>query len=272
MKKNIFSMKKYLFLLGFLPLFTACDHIAEGNELIKVDNQQSIGDDVTTTTKTVLLEDFTGQMCVYCPNGTLVIEELQEAYGDHFIGVGIHGGPLGFKGNATNLGLATQLGDDYYSHWQIPSQPYGLIDRGSPTNYTDWMSAVVKDMKMLSHTKMELDARLNGSQIDITVREQRLSSGTYQGKMQLWVLEDGIVAAQKMPDGTTNRSYVHNHVLRTATNGMWGEDITLQQGETRQQVYAQPVDAAWNTDNLSIVAFLYNSTGVEQALKVHVEH
>ena len=50
-----------------------------------------------------------------------------------------------------------------------------------------------------------------------------------------------------------------------------GEDFTVKEGETKTQTYQQTVDAKWNTENLSIVAFVYNGNGVEQAVKVKVK-
>jgi hypothetical protein len=37
-----------------------------------------------------------------------------------------------------------------------------------------------------------------------------------------------------------------------------------------KQTLTQAVDASWNTANLSIVAFVYNDNGVEQAVKTKV--
>ncbi len=262
-----------LFLFAFL--FGACDHIAEDEQLITVENalpptpEDDPEDMPTATARYVLLEDFTGQKCVNCPKGTEVIEQLAEAYGERVIAVGIHGGDLGFKGNATMKGLATDLGDEYYDYWKLEYQPVGLIDRGEPTNYTDWTTAVYNELGFVSEIKMELEVRLQENAIDIKVSETALG-GAYSGKVQVWVLEDGIVAQQKMPDGSLNKEYIHNHVLRTAVNGTWGEDVAIGRQETKTQTYTQAVDADWNTANLSIVAFVYNGDGVEQAVKAKV--
>ena len=68
--------------------------------------------------RAVLIEDFTGQLCVNCPNANDAIHQLQEQYGDsNVIAVGIHSGPRGFKGNSRFVGLATTLGDEYYTHF-----------------------------------------------------------------------------------------------------------------------------------------------------------
>ena len=255
------------YLSTFLLLLMSCDYIEEADRLIAVDDTHTDTpiDTLKTAIKNVLLEDFTGQRCSNCPTGTEVIEQLQEIYGERLIAVGIHGGPLGFKGTATVLGLATDVGDEYYSHWQLEYQPVGLVDRHGAVNYTEWAKAVRDEMALTSDVKMEVQAIFDGSKIDITVMEEAYND--YTGMLQVWLLEDGITAIQTMPDGTNNRNYVHNHVLRIPVNGDWGKAITIGKGEQDLQNYQQAVDAAWNTANLSVVAFVYNDRGVMQATK-----
>lgn len=258
-------MKTKIFLCSLISLFTmACDHIDENDRLIYVEPEP--------LQRTVLLEDFTGQKCVNCPRGTKVIEQLQEAYGEGIIAVGIHSGPLGFKGNATTLGLATDLGDEYYNHWQLEYQPVGLINRHGAVNYTDWMTKVREEMTKTSTIDISLDALLSGNQITITVSEWSIAA--YDGKLQIWVLEDSITATQTRHDPIdddnvtiNDKNYVHNHVLRAAVNGTWGEAVTFDANESKTQTYQQAVDAAWNAAHLSIVAFVYNDNGVEQAIR-----
>jgi hypothetical protein len=257
-KRHLMSLSFIICLLSFSVALLSCDHIAEGDELIRVKQEPA--------QRVVLLEDFTGQRCVNCPLGSEVIEQLQEAYGDHVVAVGIHGGPLGFKGNAKNVGLATDLGDEYYNHWNLEYQPVGLVDRHGAVNYSDWAKAVKEELAKTAAVDLKASATLKDGTINMVV-EATGKDGTVSGKLQVWVLEDGITAMQMMPDGSTNREYVHNHVFRTAVNGSWGEDMTIHEAETRKQTYTQAVDASWNTANLSIVAFVYNNNGVEQAVK-----
>ena len=268
-------MKIKIFLFALICFATtACDHIYDDERLIYVEptQQDSIETDsaATSTLRHILLEDFTGQMCVNCPLGTEVIEQLQEAYDDRIIAVGIHGGPLGFKGNASTIGLATDLGDEYYNHWQLEYQPVGLINRHGAVNYPDWMTKVREELARTSSVSMELEATLSGNQMSINVKESSLSE-SYNGNLQVWVLEDSITATQKMPNGSANKQYVHNHVLRTAVNGNWGESVILNTNEPKTHTYQLPVDTKWNTNHLSVVAFVYNDNGVEQAIKTYIK-
>ena len=86
-----------ILLLSLLPLLFSCDYIDENERFIVVDSHFE-QPDTESVVKNVLLEDFTGQRCVNCPRGSEVIEQLQEAYPERLIAVGIHGGPLGFSG------------------------------------------------------------------------------------------------------------------------------------------------------------------------------
>ena len=242
-------------------LLTACDNIDKADRLIY--------EKPNAVMRAVLLEDFTGQRCVNCPLGTEIIEQLVEEYGDAVVAVGIHGGPLGFSGNATNVGLATETGNEYYNHWNLEYQPVGLVNRHSPVNYPEWAAEVNKELTKPATLDLHATADIDNNSIHIAVTTFG-TDGTTTGKIQVWVLEDGITALQLMPDGSSNKEYVHNHVFRQAVNGIWGDDFTISEGESKKLYFTQSLDAVWNADHLSIVAFIYNADGVQQVVKTKV--
>ena len=257
------SGSKYLTFLFSLFLLTDCSYIGEEERLIYVKPEPA--------KRVVLLEDFTGQRCVNCPLGTDVIEELQKTYGETaIIAVGIHGGPLGFAGNAKFVGLATDAGDKYFDHWGLEYQPVGLVDRHGAVKYTDWAAAVREELAKPAPLELSVDATQDIEHISIMV-EAHGTDGLVEGKLQVWLVEDSVTAMQMMPDGSVNTEYVHNHVLRAAVNGLWGDDFSVNEGEWKElQLTFQP-DEAWNPAHLSIVAFVYNANGVLQAAKGRVK-
>ena len=255
-------MRKIIYLLTFLPLLCACSHIAGDEQLIYVAPE--------TAQRTVLLEDFTGQRCVNCPKGTEVIEQLQEEYGDNIVAVGIYSGDFGKQANGKLLPLTTETGCEYFDHYVAGyGQPIGMVNRHGAVNYTDWTAKVREELARESSVSLQLEAKLVEGQIIINVGTKAIGTA-YSGNLQVWVLEDGIIGTQYMPDGSINKEYVHNHVLRTAVNGTWGEAINLNAGEQKTLQLAQNVSSDWNTQKLSIVAFVYNDNGVEQAIKTNV--
>ena len=257
-----------------LTLLASCDNIGEDERLIEVaPGSTAQPADTTVVLKNVLLEDYTGQRCINCPRGAEVIAQLQEALPAQFIAVGVYSGPFGKNALGTTLlPLTTADGCEYYDYWKVESQPGGQVNRNGNIHYNvfDWTARVMEQLNQPACVKMELTATLSDEQqIDIALQEEGIN-GTVEGKLQVWVVEDGIVAIQLMPDGSSNRDYVHNHVLRTAVNGTWGTDFTIAAGEHREQTYVQPLKDEWNVDNLSIVAFVYGVGGVEQVVKAKV--
>ena len=240
-------------------MLVGCDQISEDERLIyeKPEPAQRV----------VLLEDFTGQRCPNCPKATEVIEQLQETYGDNIVAVGIHGGPLAFAGNAKIVGLKTATADEYFSHWNLEYQPVGLVNRHEPVNYTEWAAAVKEDLAKPAPLRLNGKTLIENDVITINLYAEG-TDGTVTGKLQVWLLEDGIQTLQLMPDGTANQTYIHNHVFRTAVNGTWGEDFSIKEGETVERNMAQPLEPTWNKERLSIVAFVYNNEGVQQAVRI----
>lgn len=242
-------------------LLTACSHIDEDERLIYVKPAQ--------VNRNVLIEDFTGQRCVNCPNATDEIQRLQQEYGeDHVIAVGIHSGPLGFYTNDRFLGLKTETGEAYYNYWKVEYQPIGLIDRSGLLDYSSWSGRVREHLSQTAPVSISLTPETNGTTFSIRAEVSGVDGST-SGKLQLWLTEDDINAFQMMPDGSRNDAYIHQHVFRTAINGTWGEDISISEGEQAVATYTdQPLQTEWNADHLYVVGFVYNDNGVQQVTRV----
>lgn len=258
--KNILYALTIPFLLS---AFASCSDIDENERLIYVEPEQS--------GRRVLVEDFTGQMCINCPKATELVGQLQEEYGhDSIIAVAIHSGPLsipvGRKGS-----LATDEGNEYFNKWKPSSQPMGVLNRKSGIVNTDkWSTLVNEYSKETTTVEMEIETVFDADAKQVKAHVKAYSGKPVSGKLQLWITEDGITAMQKMPEGTTNREYVHNHVFRGSVNGTWGEDIQLVDATTFEKDFTISVDDKWKGENIHIVAFIYNDEeGVMQVVRSH---
>lgn len=212
-------MKHLCLFLGLVTALLSCSHIDENDRLIEVPHAK--------ISRAVLVEDFTGQRCVNCPNAASEIERLQKEYGrENVVAVAIHSGPLAVYSSAKVLGLRTILGDEYYDYWKVEAEPSGLIDRmGGVLLLDKWASSIYQELQLESLVELKATAQVSGNgEMEISVAY--LSVREFVGRLQVWITEDGIVAPQMMPDGTLDNEYVHNHVLRSAVNGVWGNDVT----------------------------------------------
>lgn len=250
----------------------SCSNIDEGDRLIYV-KPAEVG-------RAILIEDFTGQKCINCPTGTEIINSIVETYGEeNVIAVGIHSGPLGFAGNSKTVGLMTDTGNEYYTRWDKENkmgQPWVIFNRKtSPdSHYNNWAAMVGTIISEKANLSVKIANAYDAATRTLTTTVGADGvNGTVNGKLQVWIVEDGVKALQMMPDGKSNKEYIHNHVFRAAVNGTWGEDVTVKEGETTTKQYSYKLPETWNADNIAVVAFVYNDSGVENVAKKHlVEH
>lgn len=249
----------------------SCSNIDEGDRLIYV-KPAEVG-------RAILIEDFTGQRCINCPTGTEIINGIVETYGeDNVIAVGIHSGPLGFAGNSKTPGLMTYTGNEYYTRWDKENkmgQPWVVFNRKtSPdSHYNNWAAMVGTIISEKANLSVKIDNAYDAKTRTLTTKVDAFGVNdtvTVSGKLQVWIVEDGIKAMQMMPDGSANQEYIHNHVFRAAVNGTWGEEVTVKEGETTTKQYSYKLPETWNAENISVVAFVYNDKGVENVAKKHL--
>lgn len=247
----------------------SCSNIDEGDRLIYV-KPAEVG-------RAILIEDFTGQRCINCPTGTEIINGIVDTYGENnVIAVGIHSGPLGFAGNSKTVGLMTDTGNEYYTRWDKENkmgQPWVIFNRKtSPdSHYNNWAAMVGTIISEKANLSVKIANAYDAATraLTTTVGADGVN-GTVNGNLQVWIVEDGVKALQMMPDGKSNKEYIHNHVFRAAVNGTWGEDVTVKEGETTTKQYQYVLPEAWNADNIAVVAFVYNDGGVENVAKKHL--
>lgn len=260
---------------------TACQNVDE--------NERTIYVPPVTAKRAVLIEDFTGQSCINCPKANDMIHELQHGYEQYVVAVAIHSGR--FSKNPPRyqkpFPLWTAMGDEYYNHWGISTQPNGIINRnGGEQDIDSWHSKVQNALKTPAQLTINAKATYNSSNNDLDVETiiNAMPQTSINGNLQLWVVQDNIVGVQYQPDGSINDSYVHNHVLRFAVNGTWGETISVAAGSANTithscnlttefaQLQQTNADApAFVPANMWVVAFVYNDSGVLNVVQVPLQ-
>lgn len=261
--------KQLIYTIGVAAtLFTACENIAEDERFIAIEDNGTTEDTTSVAIpRVVLLEDYTGQGCMNCPNAHDIATGLHERYGERLVVVSMHAGSFGL---AAPTGLKQTEGDTYATSAGVETYPSGVVNRrGGAIDYLAWGASVREEMQRETPLALTLNATVTNGQL--TVQADMEAQEMLSGKLQLWLLEDSIVAFQRLPDGSVNAQYVHNHVFRAAINGTWGEEVALvADEETSVSVSDYTIDASWNTDNLSVVGFVYDGNGVIQAAQCKV--
>ena len=263
------------FLAATVALFSSamisCDNIADDDRYFEVES--------ITPVRSILIEDFTGQTCVNCPEAHAVIESLEEQYGDNVVAVSIHAGSFARPKSRTNFAvgrvyLGTDEGTYYNDQNSVNAWPFGIINGGAGTDvYSSWAALAKSMLTMPSNLNIGGSAHVNGNSVDISL--ELVSEEDMNGQLMVWIIESGIVAEQKLPDGSTNSEYVHNNVFRAPVNDIDGEAVSLEKDMPLRKSYSIELrdnnQEKWVPENLAIVAFLRTPAGVEQVKKVKVQ-
>lgn len=254
-------IKKYLFLLSVCtPALFSCSDISEDERFIAMDKVEA--------TRTVLLEEFTGQDCPNCPAAHRTLAALSQQYGDKLIPVSIHAGDLAISCTARRPGLMQPEGNSYNDRYNITEWPKGVIDgRSGALNPDQWSDYLRQELALPAYVGIDVEASIaSGDEPKIVISYSLEPSADIAGTLHLWVLEDGIVARQSDKEaGGVVSDYVHNHVYRAAVNGVDGTPVNLKSGVhlTGEASIAvrNTEKEKWNADNLSIVAFIRLADG-----------
>lgn len=269
MKKTTRFIANIGLAVAALCTFSACDEVSELDRYVELPSLQNVE-------RTALLQDFTGQNCVNCPAAHEIMELLSEQYGDNLICVSIHAGSLAIPVENTSytsnyVGLKTVEGDIYNDAYGINKWPMGNVDCGPALEPDQWATAVREQLEKEPGASLKLTAELVEDQI--VIDSEIIAKSDFTGQYVIWVVENGIVARQRTPNGAQT-DYVHNHVFRAAVNGVWGEEVTLEEGMltnyTHKIELRDTETEKWDPANIDIVAYVHNDGDIWQAAKTHL--
>ena len=283
-----FVILAFLVCCNIVAALSSCSNIDENERLIYVEPTVTIDTTevnpyadldslynlpVKPVARRVLIEDHTGQKCPNCPDAAELIHEFQAAYGDLVVPVAIHSQ---MQGIMEPEGLGTELGNTYYNYWKMEFKPAGLISRidggdGKVLDKTIWIYALQYILPLETPLDIRVKAIQNAddaTKADIDVKVICTRDGqSAAGKLQVWITEDNIVAEQDNM-GQHIADYVHNHVLRAAVNGDWGENVSVSGLEDQREFhYTATLKSGWKPADLAIVAFVYNDDEVVQVVR-----
>ena len=259
-------MNQYIKILLFgLLVFAACEDESDDFEISKVPS---------TFTKKVLIEEFTGAWCGYCPDGAYRVKNLINDNDGRVVGVSLHAGNP--TGDAMEIAHTNYLETTY----QNTGFPSGMVDRvsvnGSASLNRGYWEYVANDQLLKTAVcGLAIISEVNGQNANVEVHAG--FSSTLNGtdyRLTVYLIEDGVTGEgygydQRNYDNTIAESpfynlgdpiigYEHNHTLRAVLSESLGDEISpssLVSGGEHIQTYTVDL-SVYNKNNLSIVAFV----------------
>lgn len=252
---------------------------------------------VSSATRNVLVEDFTGHTCGNCPGAAHQLDLLHGTYGDQIVAVSIHPN-TSFNQVASGSGKyetdwRTEEAEQIFTEFNMPSSlPRLMINRVQSTppfyffNANQLASEIPSRVGQQANFSIQAEgALLNDRTICAKVEVEILADLTGDYSLLNYLVEDSITDWQTVypgihPNYDTGASsdsynnYVHRHVLRdvfghfgineggtAGTGSIWGTEINgaLTTGQKKQFVLSlPPISSNWDEHHLSIVSFVYD--------------
>ena len=259
-------MGRYITLLLFVGLaFWGCEDKPDDFEISQVPS---------TFTKKVLIEEFTGAWCGYCPDGAYRVKNLINDNDGRVVAVSLHAGNP--TGDAMEIAHTNYLETTY----QNPGFPSGMVDRIAIDGYTSlnrgyWEYVANNQLLETAVCGLAIISKVNGQ--NATVEVHAGFNSTPNGddyRLTVYLIEDGVTGTGYGYDqrnyyntdpespfynlGDPIEGYEHNHTLRAVLSESLGNAISsssLVSGGEHIETYTVDL-SSYNKKNLSIVAFV----------------
>ncbi len=235
----------------------------------------------TPENKNVVLEEFTGIHCVYCPDGHLQAQNFYDANPGDVVLINIHTGGYAspnpgepdFRSDPEGAGIAGQA--------SVSGYPAGTINRhlfagmgqagGTAMSRSNWATAGGQILTQPSCVNVAAEASLNISTRELTVDVEAYytdNSTSSTNKINVVLLQNNVEGPQTggasynpgamLPNG----NYNHQHMFRHLLTGQWGDDIpATTTGSLFQNTYTYTIPAdlngvAYDLFNLEVAVFV----------------
>ena len=187
----------------------------------------------TPTTRNVILEEFTGRTCGYCPDGHVVANNIAAAHPGHFWAINIHS--EGYFSPTSYPNLNTVKGNQIRAAFNCTSFPGGVVNRstassigrGSWASYANTEFSQTAECNVGGVVNINPQTRVATMTIEVYYTANSTQSTNY---LTVAMLQDSILGSQSgmssNPGQIVNGQYCHMHVLRDIITETMGEAIS----------------------------------------------
>lgn len=258
-------MKKFTFLMCAV---LACLLNANAQEPQFVSKEQQ--------NRNVLIEEFTGRDCPYCPLGQVGVNEVTAQYPGRVFSVNIHAksglSPVSYPNLNTQYGYELTMAMAYES-----GLPAAFANRAQSETFhpgsamtgieTDKQLSQAAEVNIAGQVRIDHETRVATIDVEAYYTSNSASDKNY---LTILMLQDSILGSQKgavefNPDQMIGDKYVHMHTLRDIITDTWGDEIaptiagSLVTKTYKYQIpetVGEPNGVEVDLDNIHFVAFV----------------
>lgn len=244
--------------------------------------------------KKVVLEDYTGAWCGYCPRGLSVSNQV-EASKPYVIALGVHGGsgadamktPYSL---AISNAIATGFPTGGVDRVKFAGQPAVAVSTNTWNNYCFTRYNAAAPLNVFISSTYNASTRV----VDVTVTANFVAAASGDMRLSCLLVEDSVIGTGSGYDqhnyygpgcGATDPNspwypfpctipgYSHRHVVRTQlANSNFGETgiipAAVSQGQDFTKSFTYTLPPTWDDTKMEIVAFVshYGATAADSSI------
>ena len=181
--------------------------------------------------RNVILEEFTGRNCGYCPEGHVIANNIMAANPGRVWAINVHSGgyaPTSYPNFNTSCS-ATILGG-----FSVSGFPSGVVNRSTSAaqGRGTWANLATQQLNQAAECNVAGRVQINPDTriANITVEVYYTGNSTVdQNYLTVAMLQDSILGSQSgmtsNPAQVVNGTYCHMHILRDMITPTWGDAI-----------------------------------------------
>jgi hypothetical protein len=246
--------------------------------------------DGITTSRHVIIEEFTGAWCGWCPDGHVKSDDIVSTY-SNVSAVMIHAGSATDAMKFTeSLEIATEFSATSFPGAMIDRVLFDGFDKVPHSRSSNnWENHTAERVNAYSPVDVSISKSYNSTTrvIDATVTADFVDYAAGDIRINLFVVEDNVVGSGSGYDqsnyidghqdftthplynaGNPILGYVHRHVLRAVPSGVPGTSgvipAVVSPGGQYSQAYSYTLPSTYDETEIELVAFLsyYNASDV----------
>lgn len=223
----------------------------------------------TPTKKNVILEEYTGAYCTYCPDGHRIANELAANNPGRIFPINIHAGSYA---PTSYPNLTTPQGNEFNGSFGVYSWPSGVVNRATGAIGRNlWEEKSIDQMHQTAIVNIAGDYTINAATRTAQITVEIYYTGnstTSTNYLNIFMLQDNIIGPQTgsnlNPTQIVDGQYNHLHAFRSTVTSTWGDAITPTTGSVITKTYTytipqsigDPNGVTVNLDDIYFIAFL----------------
>ena len=249
------NTKKLIFLLLIGLSILSCKK--DKNEDAPIDQQETGVTNETSPSsfqQKVLIEEFTGEWCGYCPSGAQYLQSTISDYPGKIVAAAFHVGDP-FEISTSNT---------FANKFNVTGYPSALIQRklwngAYATSRSLWSNLAGQVLQQAATGGLKIQTSVDNNSLDIAV-DMALTTNDTNMYLTVYLISEDVPESAPGAQTGAQPGYVHHHVVQKVI--LLNSQETFSNGFVSRNVITDVDISSYDQNNLKVVAFLHhNDTG-----------